>query len=61
MNKDGRLKFLEETHRKTDNLISDIQKVDPKSSRIRDLKKLKLKYKDEIESIKNDRSRESTN
>lgn len=61
MNKDERLKFLEETHRMTDNLISDIQKFDPNSSRIRELKKLKLKYKDEIESIKNDRSRESTN
>ncbi len=61
MNKVERLKFLEETHRMTDQLIQDIKKNNPSSDRIRELKKLKLKYKDEIEVLKNERLRESTN
>jgi hypothetical protein len=61
MNKVERLKFLEETHRMTDQLIQDIEKNNPNSDRIRELKKLKLKYKDEIEVLKNERLRESTN
>ena len=61
MTKAERLKFLEETHRMTDQLIQDIEKSNPNSDRIRELKKLKLKYKDEIEVLKNERLRESTN
>jgi len=61
MNKVERLKFLEETHRMTDQLIQDIEKSNPNSDRIKELKKLKLKYKDEIEALKNERLRESTN
>jgi len=60
MSKEERLKFLEETHRLTDNLIIELEKQNPNSKSIRELKKLKLKYKDQIEELKNDRSREST-
>lgn len=60
MNLNDRIKFLEETHRMTDKLITELEEHEPHSSRIKDLKKLKLKYKDELEALKNDRIRKST-
>ena len=48
----NRILFLEETHRVLDNEILRLEKSNPHSPAIHDLKKQKLKIKDEIEALR---------
>ncbi len=53
MNTTSRIQFLEETHRILDVEIHRLEKSNPFNPAIIDLKKQKLKIKDEITNLKN--------
>jgi uncharacterized protein YdcH (DUF465 family) len=53
MNTTSRIQFLEETHRVLDVEIQRLEKANPFNPAIIDLKKQKLKIKDEIINLKN--------
>lgn len=48
----SRILFLEETHKILDTEIQRLEKSNPHNPAIHDLKKQKLKIKDEVESLK---------
>jgi uncharacterized protein YdcH (DUF465 family) len=52
MNTINRVQFLEETHRILDVEIQRLEKTNPFNPAIIDLKKQKLKIKDDIENLK---------
>lgn len=52
MKEASRIIFLEETHRVLDNEIARMEKSNPHNPAIHDLKKQKLKIKDDIEALK---------
>jgi hypothetical protein len=52
MNTNNRIQFLEETHRILDVEIQRLEKASPFNPAIIDLKKQKLKIKDDIENLK---------
>ena len=56
MNTINRVQFLEETHRILDVEIQRLEKISPLNPAIIDLKKQKLKIKDDIENLKNAQS-----
>jgi len=56
MNTINRIQFLEETHRILDVEVQRLEKISPFNPAIIDLKKQKLKIKDDIENLKNAQS-----
>jgi hypothetical protein len=56
MNTITRIQFLEETHRILDVEVQRLEKISPLNPTIIDLKKQKLKIKDDIENLKNTQS-----
>lgn len=56
MKAESRIKFLEETHRILDVEVQRLEKISPFNPAIIDLKKQKLKIKDDIENLKNAQS-----
>jgi hypothetical protein len=52
MKAESRIKFLEETHRVLDIEVKRLEDKSPGNPAILDLKKQKLKIKDEIENLK---------
>jgi hypothetical protein len=52
MKAESRIKFLEETHRVLDIEVKRLEEKSPGNPAIFDLKKQKLKIKDEIENLK---------
>lgn len=56
MNTINRIQFLEETHRILDVEVQRLETINPFNPTIIDLKKQKLKIKDDIENLKNAQS-----
>ena len=56
MKTENRIIFLEETHRILDVKIQRLEETSPGNPAIIDLKKQKLKIKDDIENLKNTQS-----